>query len=70
MLDRLMDGAPVPERPVLVPPAGVVLRRSTDAVAAADPLVRAALGFIAGAWRTEPKPLTPRGGVWYRRNQR
>ena len=155
MLDRLMDGAPVPERPVLVPPAGVVLRRSTDAVAAADPLVRAALGFIAGrlrtrfgveqvvralgttpdrlhrrfaaelghgvgaeisrqrlalakrllrepsltasaiaaacgyctpshlsnafraatgstpgAWRTEPKPLTPRGAVWYRRNQR
>lgn len=46
LLDRLMSGEAPPAAPVLIPPAGVVLRRSTDAVAASDPLVKAALAQI------------------------
>ena len=46
MLARLMDGKSAPREPVLIPPKGIVLRRSTDAVAAADPLVRQALDYI------------------------
>ncbi len=47
LLDRLMDGEPPPENTILVPPRGIALRRSTDAVAASDPLVRRALDYIA-----------------------
>lgn len=47
LLSRLMDGGSPPPAPVLIPPKGIVLRRSTDAVAAADPLVRRALDYIA-----------------------
>ena len=36
MLDRLMLGAMVPERRVVVPPIGVVPRSSTDTLATAD----------------------------------
>lgn len=48
LLDRLMAGAKPPAGPVLVPPRGIVLRRSTDATVAADPLVRRALAWIGG----------------------
>jgi len=47
LLDRLMDGEPPPAKPILVPPAGLVVRESTDFYAADDPLIAAALGFIA-----------------------
>ena len=47
LLDRLMDGEPPPAEPVMVPPGGIVLRRSSDAVAVSDPLVRKALDYIA-----------------------
>ena len=46
LLDRLMRGDRVPPAAVLVPPAGVVTRRSTDVVAADDPDVADALRFI------------------------
>jgi LacI family transcriptional regulator len=45
LLDRLMDGAPPPED-ILIPPEGVVRRRSTDAVATDDPQVAAAVRYI------------------------
>ena len=47
LLDRLMEGENSPKRPVLVPPAGIVLRQSTDTIAVSDPVLRQALGYIA-----------------------
>ncbi len=47
LLDRLMDGREVPTGPVLVRPAELVPRQSTDSYAADDPLVAHALRFIA-----------------------
>lgn len=47
LLDRLMDGQPPPKQPILVPPAGVVARESTDYFAVEDDVVVAALKFIS-----------------------
>ena len=47
MLDRLMDGDPPPGKPVLIPPTGICLRRSTDIVASSDPIVKRALDYVA-----------------------
>jgi LacI family transcriptional regulator len=47
LLDRLMDGRPAPSQPILVPPVGIVTRRSTDTRAVSDPVLRRALGLIA-----------------------
>ena len=47
MLDRLMDGGRPPKEPVLIPPNGICLRRSTDIMASSDPLVKNALDYIA-----------------------
>ena len=46
LLQRLMDGERPPRKPIVVPPAGVVLRRSTDAIAVTDHLVRQGLKYI------------------------
>lgn len=46
LLDSLMDGAPPPQRPILIPPRGITVRASTDIVAAASPAVRKALEYI------------------------
>ena len=46
LLDRLMEGEPPPRTPVLVPPAGIVVRQSTDTRAVADPTLRRALELI------------------------
>jgi len=46
LLDRLMAGEPPPDTDVLVPPAGVVTRRSTDAFAVEDPKIARSLRFI------------------------
>ncbi len=46
LLDRLMRGRPRPRRPVRIPPLGVVSRASTDAVAAGDRAVAAALRHV------------------------
>ena len=35
-LERLMDGEPAPAEPILIPPAGVVTRQSTDVLALPD----------------------------------
>jgi len=47
LLDRLMDGDAPPDQPILVPPAGLIQRESTDSYAVDDPVVARALGFIA-----------------------
>jgi len=46
MLARLMDGRRIPRRPELVPPLGVIARKSTDVLAMADPAVVTAVRFI------------------------
>lgn len=46
LLDSLMEGGTPPGGPVLVPPQGISIRRSTDVVATASPLARCALRLI------------------------
>jgi len=46
LLDAMMDGQPAPAEPILVPPAGVVARQSTDTVAVEDLLVAKAIKLI------------------------
>lgn len=47
LLDRFMRGSlGMDTSPVLIPPAGVIARQSTDVVATADELTRRALAFI------------------------
>jgi LacI family transcriptional regulator len=48
LLDRLMDGEPPEGRTVLVPPAGIIARESTDHYAVEDEVTAAALRFVAG----------------------
>ncbi len=46
LLRGLMEGKPAPDHPILVPPAGLIKRRSTDILAMSDVLVAQALVFI------------------------
>ncbi|QDV28556.1 Xylose operon regulatory protein [Planctopirus ephydatiae] len=46
LLDKLMNGEPAPDEPILVPPVGVVQRRSTETSAVDDPLVDMAVRFM------------------------
>jgi LacI family transcriptional regulator len=46
LLSKLMAGEPPPEKPVLVPPAGVFERTSTDSFAIDDELLAKALRFL------------------------
>lgn len=46
LLDRLMRGQPPPDGPTVVPPAGLVVRHSSDILAVEHPGVARALGFI------------------------
>ena len=46
LLDRLMDGAAPPCKPILIPPKGIVTRRSTDTFATENPTALAALAYI------------------------
>lgn len=47
LLDRLMNGEAAPKAPVLIPPNGICLRRSTDIIASSDPIVKKTLDYIA-----------------------
>ena len=47
LLDRLMSGKRAPRKPILIPPLGVVVRRSTEVIAVAEPTVRKAIEFIS-----------------------
>lgn len=46
LLDRLLSGEKPPQEPILLPPLGVVVRRSTDVLAIDDPDVVQAIRFI------------------------
>lgn len=46
LLDRLISGAPRPQQPILIFPAQVITRRSTDVIALADSEVAQAVRFI------------------------
>jgi LacI family transcriptional regulator len=46
LLDRLMAGEPAPAEPILLPPVGVITRRSTDLLAIEDELIRQAVSFV------------------------
>ena len=46
LLNRLMDGRPPPKHPVLIPPDGITVRRSTDTMADDDPLIRNVLLYM------------------------
>lgn len=46
LLDRLLGGEKPPERPLFLPPIGVVTRHSTDVSAIDDQIVRQAVRFI------------------------
>lgn len=45
-LDGLLRGHPAPRTPLLIEPNGITIRESTDALAVADPVVRAALEWM------------------------
>ncbi len=46
LLDRLLDGKPVPRRPILVPPGGVVQRQSTSRLVLRHPRLQRAIQLI------------------------
>lgn len=46
LLDRLMQGATPPRRPIMVPPTGVIARQSTDVLAVDEPAVADAVRFV------------------------
>ena len=56
LLQRMMDGKSPHKTTISVPPLGIVVRRSTDAVAAEDPVLRAAMSFICA---NTSKPFGP-----------
>lgn len=56
LLESLMNGAKPPALPILVPPLGIVPRRSTDSFVADDPAVGEALKFIAARYAGRLRP--------------
>ena len=55
LLQRLMSGEPAPKEPIMVPPAGIVERRSTNVLAVEDPVVAHALRFL---WENYERDLS------------
>lgn len=53
LLNRMLRGEAAPDEPVLVPPAGVVLRHSSEVLAVNDKNVRAAVRFIRDHFREQ-----------------
>ncbi len=47
LLDRLIDGQPAPDQPILIPARGIIARESTDYFAIEDPVVVKALRYIS-----------------------
>jgi len=46
LLQRMMAGEPGPKEPVMTPPAGIVVRESTDVLASKDPAVARAIRYL------------------------
>ena len=55
LLDRLMDGKPPPAEPILISPAGIVTRQSTDVLALPDVETARALRYM---WEHLSEPLS------------
>jgi LacI family transcriptional regulator len=51
MLDRLMNGEVLEQRLRLIPPRGITVRQSTDALAVIDPLIRELLQYLKTNYR-------------------
>jgi len=51
LLDQILDGQPLPERPVLIPPLRIVERQSTNVMAVDHPNLQLALRFIRDHYR-------------------
>jgi LacI family transcriptional regulator len=60
LLEQLMNGRPAPQRPLIVPPLGVVTRQSTDILAIDHPMVARALKAIREQFN---QPLTAEGMI-------
>ncbi|MDT8390262.1 MAG: substrate-binding domain-containing protein [Lentisphaeria bacterium] len=54
LLKRMIDGRPLPKLPLVIPPKGVAVRRSTDILAVEDPVVARAIRFM---WDHLAEPL-------------
>ena len=54
LLDQLMQGRPAPAEPIVVPPVGIFVRRSSDICSIEDPDVAKALSFI---WQHYGEPI-------------
>lgn len=65
LLEKLMDGAPPPPEPLVVPCRGVRARRSTDTLAVASPVLRRALQILSARLANPPgmAQLAERVGV-------
>ncbi len=46
LMQDLLSGASQPSQPIMVPPVGIVVRESTDALAVVDPMVAKALRYM------------------------
>ncbi len=57
LLERLMDGAKPPKRPVLVPCQGLATRRSTDILAVDSPVLRKALEYLKSRIANPPSAV-------------
>jgi LacI family transcriptional regulator len=55
LLDRIIDGEAPPKHPILIEPAGVIARRSTEMLAVSDPDLIKAIRFIQNNFRS---PIT------------
>jgi LacI family transcriptional regulator len=51
MLDRLMHGEILSERIQLIPPRGITVRQSTDALAVTDPVIRKVLKYLQSEYK-------------------
>ncbi|MEM8867916.1 MAG: DNA-binding transcriptional regulator [Verrucomicrobiota bacterium] len=51
MLDRLMKGQALKERIKFIPPKGIAIRQSTDALAVTDPLIRDVLEYLKSHYK-------------------
>ncbi len=51
MLDQLMKGDALKQRLVLIPPTGITIRQSTDAIAVLDPFIRQVLLYLRENFR-------------------
>lgn len=54
LLDRIMKGGKAPRKPILIPPRGLAIRRSTDVTAIQNPIIRSAITIIRSDLQMPP----------------